>query len=252
MWLKFSPKGREAVFVPKTVLITGASKGIGYAAANLFAQEGYIVYANYNKTYEPLRLLAKSCAQAGKTLVPAQADVTVKKEVDNLFSQARNVDILINNAGIAQFREFTQISETDWDAMLAANLKSAFLCTQAAIPHMLRAKSGHIINIASVWGVTGGACEVHYSAAKAGMIGLTKALAKELGPSGICVNCIAPGVIDTDMNKSLTPSERQSLLDATPLGRIGLPWEIAQAALFIAANGFITGEVLNINGGFHI
>jgi 3-oxoacyl-[acyl-carrier protein] reductase len=236
----------------KTALVTGASRGIGYATAALFAQEGYKVYANYRRTCEPLRLLAEECAREGKTLVPVRADVTVKKEVDGMFALAGRVDALINNAGIAQFMEFTQISEDDWDKMLAANLKSAFFCSQAALPYMLRAKCGHIINIASVWGVAGGSCEAHYSAAKAGLIGLTKALAKELGPSGIRVNCIAPGIIDTDMNGSLSEAERQSLLEATPLGQVGLPRDIARAALFLAANDFITGEVLNVNGGFYI
>lgn len=236
----------------KIALVTGASRGIGYAAAALFAQEGYKVYANYRKTYEPLRLLAQECAREGKTLVPVRADVTVKKEVEGMFALAERTDVLINNAGIAQFMEFTQISETDWDNMLSTNLKSAFLCSQTALPHMLRAKRGHIINIASVWGVAGGSCEAHYSAAKAGLIGLTKALAKELGPSGIRVNCIAPGIIDTDMTRALSDTERQALIEATPLGQTGLPRDIARAALFLAANDFITGEVLNVNGGFYI
>ncbi|MDR2006433.1 MAG: 3-oxoacyl-ACP reductase FabG [Acidaminococcales bacterium] len=236
----------------RNVLITGASRGIGYAAAVLFAREGGRVYANYHKTYEPLRLLAESCAREGQTLIPVQADVTVKKEVDALFALANKTDVLINNAGIAQTKEFTQLSEADWDNMLAVNLKSAFLCSQAALPYMLRVKRGCIINIASVWGVAGASCEAHYSAAKAGLIGLTKALAKELGPSGIRVNCIAPGVIDTDMNSALTQAERSSLVEATPLGRTGLPQDIARAALFLAASDFITGEVLNVNGGFYI
>ncbi|MDR3349419.1 MAG: 3-oxoacyl-ACP reductase FabG [Acidaminococcales bacterium] len=236
----------------RNVLVTGASKGIGYATAVLFAQEGCRVYANYHKTYEPLRLLAESCARAGQTLIPARADVTAKKEVDALFALADKTDVLVNNAGIAQTKEFTQLSEADWDNMLAANLKSVFLCSQAALPYMLRAKRGCIINIASVWGVAGGSCEAHYSAAKAGIVGLTKALAKELGPSGIRVNCIAPGVIDTDMNGALAKAERQALTEATPLGRIGRPQDIARAALFLAANDFITGEVLNVNGGFYI
>jgi 3-oxoacyl-[acyl-carrier protein] reductase len=235
-----------------TVLVTGASRGIGYATAELFASKGYTVYANYNKTYEPIRALSEKLAKDGYRLIPVHADISVKSEVDEMISQINGVDILINNAGISQFRQFIDINEEDWDNMMAVNLKSAYLCTQGVISHMIHNKRGKIINISSVWGVTGGSCEVHYSAAKAGIIGFTKALAKEMAPSGIQVNCIAPGVIDTDMNKDLSECDRRLVIEQIPMGIIGLPEHIAKAVMFLAEDEFITGEVLNINGGFHI
>ncbi|HAI86014.1 MAG TPA: 3-oxoacyl-ACP reductase [Firmicutes bacterium] len=236
----------------KTVLVTGASRGIGYATARLFAANGYTVYANYRSSPRSLNLLSEDLSKCGCTLIPVHADVTSRNDVENMISQMNGTDILINNAGIAQFKQFIDMSEADWDSMIAANLKSVYLCTHCAISHMIKQKYGVIINISSVWGVTGGSCEVHYSAAKAGVIGFTKALAKEMAPSGIRVNCIAPGVIETDMNRDLSGSDRQLIIEQTPLGMIGLPDHIAQAALFLAENQFVTGETLNVNGGFHI
>ena len=236
----------------KKVLITGASRGIGYALAKAFAQKGYMVFAAYNKTYEPLRQMAIDMEQKGFSVIPVKCDVSNAENVKEMFRQAGHVDILINNAGISQTKLFTDITEDDWDNMMAVNLKSVYLCTKEVLPQMINAKSGNIINISSVWGVTGGSCEVHYSAAKAGVIGLTKALAKELGPSGICVNCIAPGVIKTDMTSDLSSDDKNALIEQTPAGRIGLPGDIAGAALFLAENSFITGEVINVNGGFYI
>ena len=236
----------------ETVLITGASRGIGYATAELFAVNGYTVYANYRSSPKSLELLSEKLSERGFTLIPLYADVSNSSDVEHMVSQTNGVDILINNAGIAQFKQFVDMSETDWDNMMSVNLKSVYLCTHCVIPHMIKRKHGAIVNISSVWGVTGGSCEVHYSAAKAGVIGFTKALAKEMAPSGIRVNCIAPGVIETDMNKELSDYDRQLIKEQTPLGTIGLPDHIAQAALFLAENQFITGEILNVNGGFHI
>lgn len=236
----------------KNVLITGASRGIGYALAELFAVNKYTVYANYNKTPNPLKLLSEKLSKDGYTLIPLHADVSNRSDVEYMISKTNGIDILINNAGTSQFRQFIDISEADWDNMMSVNLKSVYLCTQCVIPHMIHNKYGIIINISSMWGVTGGPCEVHYSAAKAGMIGFTKALAKEMAPSGIRVNCIAPGVIETDMNKDLSNSDRQLIIEQTPLGMIGLPNHIARAVLFFVEDEFITGEILNINGGFHI
>lgn len=234
------------------VLITGASRGIGYAMAALFAQKGYSVYANYHHHLAPLRLLAETAASDGHLVVPLYGDVSQAEDVTRLMEAAGDVDILINNAGIAQTKQFIDLTEEDWDTMMTVNLKSAFLCSHRVLPHMIRQKKGKIINISSIWGVTGGACEVHYSAAKAGLIGFTKALAKEMAPSGIQVNCIAPGVIETDMTATLCAADREVVLGETPLGVIGLPQDVAAAALFLAEDTFITGEVLNINGGFHM
>lgn len=236
----------------KTVLITGASRGIGYVLAQAFAVNNYTVYANYNKTHEPLNILAQKLSKDGHILIPLHADVSKKNDVEQMISQTKGIDILINNAGFSQIKQFIDITEQDWDNMMNINLKSAFLCTKVVLPYMIHNKKGSIINISSVWGVTGGSCEVHYSASKAGMIGLTKALAKELGPSGIRVNCIAPGVIETDMNNDLTGEDRELIIKQTPLEMIGDSEHIAQAALFLVKNEFITGEILNINGGFHI
>lgn len=235
-----------------TVLITGASRGIGYAMAALFAEKGYAVFANYYHHEAPLRALAETASGKGRTVVPIYGDVSRQDDVERMTRETGDVDILINNAGIAQTKQFVDLTEEDWDAMMTVNLKSAFLCSHSVLPHMIRKKKGKIINISSIWGVTGGACEVHYSAAKAGIIGFTKALAKEMAPSGIQVNCIAPGVIETDMIAELRPADREAVIGETPLGVIGLPADVAAAALFLAEDTFITGEVLNINGGFHI
>lgn len=234
------------------VLITGASRGIGYAMAALFAQKGYLVYANYHKSPDPLKILAESAAKQGNTVVPLYGNVSQREDVDRMIQEAGDVEILINNAGIAQTKQFVDLTEEDWDTMMTVNLKSVYLCSHSVIPQMIRRKRGKIINISSIWGVTGGACEVHYSAAKAGIIGFTKALAKEMAPLGIQVNCIAPGVIETDMIADLGAADRAVVIEETPLGSIGLPADIAKTALFLAEDAFITGEVLNVNGGFHI
>ncbi len=234
----------------KTVLITGASRGIGFALAEAFARAGYTVFANYNKTADTLPPLAEKLAGEGFSLTPVFSDVSDEQSVLDMFSRIGDVDILINNAGIADFRMLCDTTEADWNRVLDTNLKSAYLCSRAASASMVRKKFGRIINISSVWGVVGGSCEVHYSASKAGLIGFTKALAKELGPSGITVNCISPGVIETEMNARLSDEDKAALCDETPLGRLGKPYDIAKAALFFAEADFITGENLNVGGGF--
>ena len=236
--------------INKKVLITGASKGIGYATANLLAREGYVVYANYFKTSHTLTPLSHQLKSLGHTLIPVYGDVSNPIDVANIVKQTGSIDILINNAGISQFKTFTDISLDDWNNMLSVNLTSSFLCTQGVVSHMINNKWGKIINISSIWGVTGGSCEVHYSAAKAGMIGFTKALAKELGPSGIQVNCIAPGVIETDMNNDLSDADKAYLIQQTSLEKIGLPEDIAKTILFLIQDKFITGSVIQVNGGF--
>lgn len=232
------------------VLVTGASRGIGFAVARAFAERGDEVFATYKSTLDTLPALAEELAKIGKTLTPFWCDVSDEASVAALFRRVGNVDVLVNNAGIAQFALLSDITTSDWDRMLDTNLKSVFLCSKTASLGMIRNGFGRIINISSVWGVVGGSCESHYSASKAGLIGFTRALAKELGPSGITVNCIAPGVIETDMNAHLAAADIAALCEETPLGRIGKPEDIAHAALFFADAGFITGETLSVGGGF--
>lgn len=233
-----------------TVLVTGASRGIGYAVADAFARRGYTVFATYHNTESTLNALSDELNAEGFTLIPVYCDVSDEESVNTMFSQIGDIDILINNAGISEFSLLSDITSKAWDRMLDVNLKSVFLCSKAASHGMINHKFGRIINISSVWGVVGGSCETHYSASKAGIIGFTRALAKELGPSGITVNCIAPGVIETDMNAHLTDSDKDALCNDTPLGRIGQPSDVAHAALFFAEADFITGETLSVGGGF--
>ncbi len=234
----------------KNVLITGASRGIGAETARLFAKSGCHVYLNYNRSEEAAFALYEELQVYSVELV--RADVSKPEQVREMFSAVRGIDILVNNAGMAQTKLFTDITDEDWQKMLAVNLSSAFYCCRAALPYMIRQHFGRIINISSMWGQVGGSCEVHYSAAKAGIIGLTKALAMEEGLSGITVNCIAPGVIRTDMTANLSDSDFAALKDETPTNTIGTPFDIARTILFLAdeASSFITGQVIGVNGGF--
>ncbi|RNC62873.1 MAG: 3-oxoacyl-[acyl-carrier-protein] reductase FabG [Candidatus Dichloromethanomonas elyunquensis] len=242
----------------KTVIITGASRGIGRAMAALFASEGYHVLFTYNrsgieayKTYNALKKKSQSVAVCKTNITKhKQTDLMVERCI-KLFG---TVDILINNAGIAQQKLFSDITEKEWDMMMNTNLKGVFNCTQSVLKHMLIRKEGKIINISSIWGMVGASYEVHYSAAKAGVIGMTKALAKELAPSNIQVNCIAPGIIQTDMLDSFTNEELNALEHQTPLMKIGSPEDIASCALYLASEGadFVTGQVISPNGGFVI
>lgn len=234
----------------KKVLVTGASRGIGYAIAEAFARCGYEVFATYNNTKDTLFPLSKKLSEEGFVLHPEFCDVSDEESISSLYNRIGDIDILINNAGIAGFSLLSDISSKDWDRMFDVNLKSVFLLSKLFSKGMIRNKWGRIINISSVWGVVGASCESHYSAAKSGLLGFTRALAKELGPSGITVNCIAPGVIDTDMNSHLSAEDLKALSDETPLGRIGKPEDIAHAALFFAEASFVTGETLSVGGGF--
>ena len=242
----------------QTVLITGGSRGIGRATARLFAENGCNVAVNYRRSAREAEKLCGELRREGARAVAVQADVAVRADVDRMVDRIGRefggVDVLVNNAGIAQQKLFTDITPAEWDRMLAVNLTGMFHCCQAVLPHMIHRKSGRIVNLSSMWGVTGGSCEVHYSAAKAGVIGLTKALAKELGPSHITVNCVAPGVIDTDMLAPLSASDRAALAGETPLMRLGTPLEVAHAIFFLASDhaAFITGQVLSPNGGLVI
>lgn len=231
----------------KIVLVTGGSRGIGAACAALFSKQGYNVIINYNKSEEKALALAK---ELGAKAI--KADVSKPDEVKSMFEQVGGVDILINNAGIAQQKLFTDITLEEWHKMIDVNLSSVFYCCKEALPYMINKKQGAIINISSMWGEVGASCEVHYSASKAGVIGLTKALAKEAGPSGISVNCIAPGLIETDMNNNLDDQTKQEIKEETPLCTIGKPEDVAKCALYLAESEFITGQVIGINGGLVI
>lgn len=239
----------------KTVLITGSSKGIGAATAILFAQRGYNVVINYNDSYEAASLLCQSLISNGYSVMALKGNVANKLEVDLMVKETLynfgSLDILVNNAGIAFQGLITETDEIDFDKIVDVNLKGVFNCCKAVIPSMLSRQSGKIINISSMWGQVGASCEVAYSAAKAGVIGLTKALAKELAPSGITVNAIAPGLIETNMNSNLTIEELSDFVSTIPLGRMGSADEIAAAIEFLASDkaDYITGQVLGINGG---
>ena len=239
----------------KVALITGASRGIGRACARLFAENGYSVLINYHRSEQAAQELLRELLDKGCDARLLRADVSDSAQVDALCAQAlsafRHVDVLINNAAIAQQALLTDLSDQDWRRMMAVNLDAAFYCCRALLPGMISRRSGSILNISSMWGQVGASCEVSYSAAKAGLIGFTKALAKEVAPSGVRVNCLCPGVIDTDMNASLSDDTRRELAEETPLGRLGTPEEVARAALFLCGESasFITGQVLGVNGG---
>ena len=235
----------------KTVLITGGSRGIGRAMVELFSKNGYKVAFTYKNSENEAKSLAELTGALAICADSAiEADVLVA--VDTARDRLGRIDCLINNAGISSFSLFTDITLDEWNRHLAVNLTGAFLYSKAVIPGMVSRKQGRIINITSMWGVVGSSCEVHYSTAKAGLIGMTKALAKELGPSGITVNAIAPGLIDTDMNRGLSDADIAAVAEETPLMRIGYADEVARAALFLAGEGagFITGEIMNVSGGY--
>lgn len=228
----------------QTVFVTGASRGIGYEIAVQLAKNGYKVFALWHNAPEQL-------SDVGDLDITAvQGDVSSLASMQKVYETVGAVDILVNNAAISHFGLLTDLSEEEWDHILAVDLKSVFLTAKVFLPDMIRKKSGRIINISSIFGAVGGSCEVAYSTAKAGMIGFTKALAKEVGPSGIQVNCIAPGVIETEMNARLSDADKAALVDETPLGRIGTPADVAALALYLAKDTFITGEVLHVGGGF--
>lgn len=235
----------------KSVLITGGSRGIGRSMVELFSKNGYSVAFTYKNSVDEAKTLAESTGALAIKADSASEDDVIRA-VKNAYDHFGGVDCLINNAAVSSFSLFTDLTLGDWNEHISVNLTGAFLYSKYVIPYMISKKSGRIINITSMWGIVGSSCEVHYSTAKAGLIGMTKALAKELGPSGITVNAIAPGVIATDMNKSLSDEDIEVLKDETPLMRIGAPSDVAEAALFLAGeqSSFITGAVLNVSGGF--
>lgn len=237
----------------KTALVTGGSRGIGAAVCRRLAEDGFRVVVHFNRSREKAEALARELTEkTGLPHLALPAELAERAQVEELFRLAGPVDVLVNNAGIAQQKLFTDITEDDWRRMFAVDVDGVFRCCQCALPHMIHEKSGCIINVASIWGEIGASCEVHYSAAKAAVIGLTKALAKELGPSHIRVNCVSPGVIDTEMNAMFDEETMRDLCESTPLGRIGSPGDIAAAVSFLASDAasFITGQTLSVNGLF--
>lgn len=243
----------------KTVLITGASGGIGSATALEFAKNNYNVILQYNSNKEKAEDLANEILKLGVTAFSVKADLSTSEDVKNMFNIIEQnfncVDVLINNAGIAQQKLFTDITDEDWHRMISTNLDSVFYCSREVLKrYMIKNHSGNIINISSMWGQIGGSCEVHYSSAKAGIIGMTKALAKEVGLSGIRVNCISPGVIMTDMMKNFDEQTIADLREESPLNMLGTPLDIANTAVFLCSekSKFITGQVIGVNGGFVI
>ena len=239
----------------KTALVTGASRGIGRATALAFARAGYAVAVQYHTRREGAEETVRACLAAGADAFCLPADLADGAQAQALIKQATaragHIDVLVNNAGVAHRGLFTAADAAEsWRQVLAVNLDGAAACCRAVLPQMIARHSGAIVNVSSIWGVTGASCEVAYSASKAGLIGLTRALAAEVGPSGVTVNCVAPGVIDTEMNASLGADTLRELAGQTPLGRLGTPEEVAQAILFLAQASFITGQTLSVDGGF--
>ena len=240
----------------KTVIVTGGSRGIGAGIVQFLAEKNkYNIVLNYNKSEDCAKKIKEELNSKKINIEIFKADVSKREEVKKLIeftlNKFNNIDVLINNAGISQTKLFTDITDADWNNMIQTNLNSAFYCSQEVLSNMIHNKQGCIINISSIWGVEGGSCEVHYSTAKAGIIGLTKALAKEVGPSNIRVNCIAPGMIDTDMNKEYSKEDVQEIINETPLGKIGRPIDIARCTYWLIEDEFTTGQVISINGGWN-
>ena len=244
------------IFNKKTpvVLVTGGSGGIGSAIARLFASRGYNTAIHYNSNETAAKEIRDSLVSDGFSAEIFQADVSSPEDVRRMVSEVENklgtVDVLVNNAGISLIKLFDETSDEEWDNIMNVNLKSAFLCSKAVIDGMIHEKKGKIINISSIWGVKGASCEVAYSASKAGLIGFTKALAQELAPSNIQVNCVAPGAIATEMNSHLSASDVKALCDDIPAGRFGAPIEVAEAVWFLANSSYVTGQVLGVDGGW--
>ena len=242
----------------RIALISGGSRGIGAACVRAFAQDGYAVVFLYNRSAGKAEALVQALRSEGRDVTAYPCDVSdpqqVAATVADILRTFRRIDALVNCAGIAHIGLFTDMTEDEWDRLFAVNVRSAFSLTKAVLPGMISARKGSIVNVSSMWGEVGASCEVAYSATKAALIGLTKALAKEVGPSGVRVNCVTPGVIDTDMNAQLSAEDRAALADETPLGRIGTAEEVAKAILFLCGEGasFITGQVLGVSGGLVI
>lgn len=239
----------------KTALVTGGAGGIGAAAVKALCEDGFSVALNYRKSEEKAHALSSSLVLSGFDVFCVKADVSDSAEVNGMIKAVleRNsrIDVLVNNAGADQWKLFDTVTDEDWRHIIDTDLTGVFNCSRAVLPAMIKAKYGRIINISSVWGQVGASCEAVYSAAKAGVIGLTKALAKETALSGITVNCVAPGAVDTEMMKRFSAEEINDFCEEIPMGRLARPEEVASAVSFFASDkaGYITGQILGVNGG---
>ena len=240
----------------RIIIVTGASKGIGREIAKELAIKGNTIIANYNKSEKDIKELQQELEKQNIKIDIVKADVSKREEASKLvkytIEKYGKIDVLINNAGISQIKEFTQLTDEDWNNMINTNLNSVFYMCQEACNNMIHNKNGCIINISSIWGITGASCEVHYSVSKAGVDALTKALAKELGPSNIRVNSIAPGIIKTEMNAHLSEKEIQDIEEEIPLEKIGQAKDIERCVEWLINDEYTTGQVVSINGGWNI
>lgn len=240
----------------KTIIVTGGSRGIGASIVKELANKDYNIVLNYNNSEEQAKQIQKELLEKNIKIEIFKADVSKRENVKELVKFAlekfKTIDVLINNAGIDQVKMFMDITDEDWNKMIQTNLNSVFYCTQEVLPTMIHNKNGNIINISSIWGITGASCEVHYSVAKAGIDGMTKALAKELGPSNIRVNSIAPGAILTDMNSGYTNEEIKDMESQIPLRRLGNSIEIAKCVNWLIEDNYTTGQIISPNGGWVI
>jgi 3-oxoacyl-[acyl-carrier protein] reductase len=242
----------------KSVLITGASRGIGAETARRFSAAGWAVAVNNHTSRREAEALVFDLRERGGTALAVQADVSDERQaagmIDKVLDEFCHLDALVCNAGVSAQGLLGDLTAAEWRRLFAVNVDGAFFCIRAALPHLIRKKAGRIVTVSSVWGLTGASCEAAYSASKAAVIGLTKALAKELGPSGITVNCVAPGVIETDMNRCYPPSAMEQLREETPLGALGSPSDVAETIYFLSSESgrFYTGQVFSPNGGLII
>lgn len=243
-------------FSEQTVLITGASRGIGAAIAERFAAVGMRVVIHYRDSHEAANEVARSCMKHGAKVLTVSADVKSREQIlvmkEKLEQKEMVPDIIVNNAGIAHYGLLSDVSEEEWDSVMDVNLKGAFLCSQTFMKAMISQKYGRIINVSSIWGISGASCEVVYSTAKGGLNAFTKALAKELAPSGVTVNAVAPGAVETDMMAGFQTEERDAIASEIPVGRFAMPYEVASLVYFLALpeSGYITGQIISPNGGW--
>jgi len=239
-----------------TVLVTGGNRGIGAAIAERFASAGMNVVIHYLQAHEAANEVARKCLKYGVRVLTVTADLKSKDQIVKMLEKLTHhqmvPDILVNNAGISHFGLLTDVTEEEWDHVMNTNLKGMFLCTQTFLPHMISQKYGRIVNVSSIWGIAGASCEVLYSTTKGGMNAFTKALAKELAPSGITVNAVAPGAVDTSMLQHMNEEDKQTMINDIPVGRLAQPEEIASLVYFVALpeSGYITGQVISPNGGW--